>query len=322
MIRCIYLDKTDKLVIDDSISTIESFIQQKKPVWLDLVNPSPDEFAFITKNFNIHELSLEDSVSIQSSKIDIFEDHLFVILQSPEFNPEQSEIDYSKISFYLGERYLITIKERYHPVFKKFLDRLEASPQALKEGMDFLFYSLSDAIIDDYFPQMDAIEGQIDDIEELIYSHPDVGMLESIFALRRCLLSLRRVVSSQREIFRILSQRAFPYIRDQIEIYFKDIYDHLMRISDMVETFRDLLGGTLEISLAASTTRSNEVMKALTIILTILTPVTAVTSFWGMNLTGGMQVFFNSPLTFYFTLVFIVLFTIGFILYFKTKRWI
>lgn len=300
--------------IVDAIDNNDSFI------WLDSIDPTETERDFISAHFGLHPLIIEDAISTQPPKLDIFDDHIFVILQSP--NTTDEDIDYDKISFYVSKNFFVTIRKTHTKIFDSFLAKVTNDNQLYKSGPDFLFYYFADMMVDRYAPYMDIIEDKIDDIEEEIFEEPESTNLESIFALRRSLLSLRRVVNAQLAIFDTLYHTDFDFISDKIEIYFKDLYDHLGRIRDSVENYRDSLSGAMQISMTASTAKSNEVMRILTIITTIMMPLTVIASFWGMNLTGGMQWLFNNPWVFYANVVFMLGLSIAMLIWFKMKRWL
>jgi magnesium transporter len=268
----------------------------------------------------LHPLIIEDAITIQPPKLDIFDDHIFVILQSP--NTTEEDIDYDKISFYVSKNFFITIRKTHTKIFDDFVAKVMHDAQIYQSGPDFLFYNFADMMVDQYNPYMDILKDKIDDIEEEIFAEPESTNLESIFALRRSLLSLRRVVNAQIAIFSTMYHTDFDYISDTIEIYFKDLYDHLSRIRDSVENYRDSLSGAMQISMTVSTAKSNEVMRILTIITTIMMPLTVIASFWGMNLTGGMQWFFNNPWIFYGNVVFMIGLSVTMLIWFKMKRWL
>lgn len=300
--------------IVDAIDNNDSFI------WLDSIDPTEAETDFIAAHFGLHPLIIEDAITIQPPKLDIFDDHIFVILQSP--NTTEEDIDYDKISFYVSKNFFITIRKTHTKIFDDFVSKVIHDGQIYKSGPDFLFYNFADMMVDQYNPYMDILKDKIDDIEEEIFAEPESTNLESIFALRRSLLSLRRVVNAQIAIFSTMYHTDFDYISDTIEIYFKDLYDHLSRIRDSVENYRDSLSGAMQISMTVSTAKSNEVMRILTIITTIMMPLTVIASFWGMNLTGGMQWFFNNPWIFYGNVVFMIGLSVTMLIWFKMKRWL
>lgn len=300
--------------IVDAIDNNDSFI------WLDSIDPTEAERDFISEHFGLHPLIIEDAISIQPPKLDIFDDHIFVILQSP--NTTDEDVDYDKISFYVSKNFFITIRKTHTKIFDDFLTKVTNDNQLYQSGPDFLFYYFADMMVDRYSPYMDMIEDKIEDMEDEIFEEPESTNLESIFAMRRSLLSLRRVVTAQLSIFDTLYHTDFEFISDKIEIYFKDLYDHMTRTRDSVENYRDALSGAMQISMTASTAKSNEVMRILTIITTIMMPLTVIASFWGMNLTGGMQWLFNSPWVFYANVIFMLGLSISMLIWFKMKKWL
>ena len=182
-----------------------------------------------------------------------------------------------------------------------------------------LLHKLMDAEIDFYFPVLDEIEDQIDDLEEEVYRNVDHKVLARLFRLKRELLGIKKRVAPQKEVVLMLTQKSFSFISDETSAYFRDIYDHIIRINESIDDYREILSNILEVHLSLVSNRMNEVMKALTIVATIMLPLTVLTGIYGMNL--------NIPESHFDDMYYIVLFLMAMIaivmvLYFRRKRWI
>jgi magnesium transporter len=186
------------------------------------------------------------------------------------------------------------------------------------ERLDKVFYMIVDQIVDGYQPVLDKLADEISEIEDLVLDHPDPETLARIFSLKRKLIEFRRVAGSMREVVNALIRREKGLLGDDLDPYFRDIYDHVVRTVDMIETYRDLLSGALDIYLSAVANRTNEVMKVLTIWGTVALPLVIITGFFGMNLKLPWA---NDPHGTDYAVALMAVSTISILIYFKRKRW-
>jgi magnesium transporter len=180
-------------------------------------------------------------------------------------------------------------------------------------------HHLMDTEIDFYFPVLDEIEDQIDELEEEVYRNIDQKVLGRMFRLKRQLLTIRKRIGPQKEIVLMLTQKSFPFISEQSSAYYRDIYDHIIRINESIDDYREILSNTLEVHLSMVSNRMNEVMKALTIVATVMLPLTVLTGIYGMNLNIPES---HIDFMYYIVLSFMVIIAAIMILYFRRKRWI
>jgi magnesium transporter len=231
--------------------------------------------------FGLHELSVEDCRSErQRAKVEEFERHLFVIANNVHFEAEKQECFFGEIDFFVGKDFFISVHDgpskSYRAVRAKFdKDAKMAHPGRVLEA--FL-----DWLVDQYLPVLDGIEERIESIEERVVGHPSPKVLAEIFTLRRALINFRRVATSMREVVHNLLTRTEPWLKTR-HPYFRDIYDHVIRALDFVETYRDILNGVLDVHLTATANRTNEIMRVLTVFATLATPFLMITGFFGMN---------------------------------------
>ena len=244
----------------------------------DVRGPALDELA---TRFGLHELAIEDCRSLrQRAKVEEFDRHLYVIANNVHFAPEKAECFFGEISFFVGKDFFISVHDgpskSYRAVRPKFdTDARMAHPGRLLEA--FL-----DWLADQYLPVLDSIEERMETIEDRVVGQPSPQVLAEIFTLRRALINFRRVATSMRELLHQLLTRPEPWLKSR-HAYFRDIYDHLIRALDFVETYRDILNGVLDVHLTATANRTNEVMRVLTVFATLATPFLMITGFFGMN---------------------------------------
>jgi magnesium transporter len=270
----------DGSVHEPTVDSVKSLLDGGGRFWLDLVNPSQDDQdALLRDTFKFHPLALEDAAHFgQRPKIDTYEGFALLVVFGVNHSGRLVEVH----CFYT-EDYLITIHRDNCPAMEELLERLRA--HAGKADHVMLLYRVVDTLVDGYFPVLSAMDDRIDDLEDEILVRPTEQQLGTLFDLKRSLISMRKVVTPQRDMFASLLSQAeqLPGMTPDAERYFRDLYDHLIRISDLVDSYRDLLTGALDTHLSTVSNRLNVVMKQLTIIATVFLPITFITGFFGQN---------------------------------------
>jgi magnesium transporter len=294
-------------------------VQKRGLLWIDLIDPTEAELDRLQKTFEFHPLSIEDSSHFhQRAKIDPYEGYLFITLYSHRFDQESQKILGDELHVFLGSNYLVTIHRAPLPALPRARQRYERESEPYKKGPDFFLYLIGDEVVDSYFPLLDEIEGEIDDLEEEIEKDPNPRVMRSIFALKQELIHLRKAAGPQREVFNSLSTRHYDLIDRRLGVYFQDVYDHIVRIYEMIETHRDLLGNALDAYYSVTSTRLNDVMKRLTLIATIFMPLTVITGLGGVNFE---HMPFKSPLAFGILMVSLIAVPLGMWLWFRSRKW-
>ncbi len=257
---------------------------EREHVWVDLESPTPSEMEILSSLFHFHALAIEDCLTESSlPKIDDYGDHLFLVLHGSTKDPVPGQFTTYEIDCFISRNYLVTV--HYHPSrsIDRSKDRCRKESPTMSMGMDFLLHEILDGMVDNYFPLLDDYDEMIDALEDEVFSKPTQMTLNKIFSLKRDIMHLRRVAAPQREIFNRLSRNESPALTKKSAIYFRDVYDHLVRIYDLAESYRDLITGTLEAYLSVVSNRMNEVMKVLTVIATIILPLSLIAGIYGMN---------------------------------------
>jgi magnesium transporter len=251
--------------------------------WVDAEGEPADVLGRLAELFGLHPVTLEDFINKnQRPKVEEFEHYLFMVIHAVHAL-QDGALDTEELHMALGDRWLLTVHDRPLEAVKRLADRLAADPRSLPNGPSFLVYHLSDAVVDGYYPILDSLGDQIDAAEDAVVASPTPDWLERIFAIKRVLVQLRKVVSPQREVYNALSRRDHPYVPPHVAIYFRDIHDHLARAFEVIDSYRDLVANTLDAYLATVSNRLGAVMKQLTVIATIFMPLSFLTGFFGMN---------------------------------------
>lgn len=269
------------------------YLDTESVSWVDVQGlGSEDILQRLGKVFELHPLLLEDIVNVpQRPKVEDYESQQVIIArmvmlrEDPADRGDEECFISEQVSFVLGKYYLLTVQEEpEHDCFGPVRDRIRTNKGTIrKQGADYLAYALLDAIIDGFFPVLEEYGERIEDLEDEVVANPTPQTLEKIYKLRRELLTLRRSIWPQRNAINKLIRDGSPLISEEVRIYLRDCYDHSIQVLDMVETYRELAAGLMDVYLSSVSNKMNEVMKLLTIISTIFIPLTFIAGVYGMN---------------------------------------
>ncbi|MGA9583999.1 MAG: magnesium/cobalt transporter CorA [Terracidiphilus sp.] len=281
--------------------------------WFDIADPESQELDQLARRFKLHELQIEDCRHRpQRPKTEEHDHYIFTVLKHIH---DRDELEFDDIDLFLGRDFLISVRCADAAVIETVRAR---AGQEKVDRLDRLFYMIVDEIVDGYQPVLDKIADDISEIEDVVLDKPDPPTLARIFSLRRKLIDFRRVAGGMREVVDSLIRRENGLVGDDLDPYFRDIYDHIIRTVDLIETYRDLLSGALDIYLSAVANRTNEVMKVLTIWGTVTLPLVIITGFFGMNLHLPWT---DSPYGIDYAVALMAISTIAVLVYFKMRRW-
>lgn len=290
-------------------------------IWMDFLKPEDADFDFLESIFKFHPLAMEDSRKrAQRPKIEEYDDYLFIVLHAlpPDYLTESKSakgLITSRIELHLfiGPNYVISLHEKEFEPITNLTDLIrKQGSRFFEKGSDLLLYHVMDMAVDTYFPVLEHFDDHIDDLEDKVFVKPDREIMNKIFQLKKETVSMRKMVGPMREIVNILISRDIPNITAESLIYFRDVYDHLIRIYDMIDSLRDLLSGALDVYVSSISNQLNEVMKRLTIFASIFMPITFITGVYGMNLAG---------VPFYTVLLVIVAVVGANLLWFRRNKW-
>ena len=291
-------------------------------VWVDLDHPTPHEARVLSDVFHFHELSVEDAMAeIHHPKIETYGDYLYLILHGIDFKAREHCFQTRDVDFFLGPQYLVTVHPGVSRSIGKIAEVCGRNSRFLAEGPAALMHRIIDTMVDNYRPEVDQLHERLDKLEKEVFHRPDAVLGKRILDFKRDISSLRRVVLPQRDVVGRLARREFPIISESLAYRFRDVFDHLVRLSDEAIFFQDRVTSLLDAHLASISNQLNAIMKMLTLISTIFLPLTVLTGLYGMNVTlpelpGG------KPVQFWWIVVVMALVVGGMLYYFRRRRWI
>ena len=296
----------------------------KKEVWVDCENPSRAEAEEIGKAFELHPLSVEDSLNErQRAKLDEYPGYSYLVIHAVGLTENLSA---SQLNLFLGEDFIVTIHRKPLQAVEDTVALVTSKPDVLGKGSDYVAHALMDELVDHIFPVLDHFEERISRIEEEIFESSGANVIQnkkivdSIFRLKKDLLQVRKVIWPHRETIHSLLSRRVPYIHDEAVPYFRDVYDHLIRITDMLETYRELLSSTMEAYLSVVSNNLNVVMKKLTAITAIIMVPALIAGIYGMNFSTIPEL--RAEWGFYEALAIMAVAVLGLFTYFRLRQWI
>lgn len=253
-------------------------------VWLGLHEPDEALLSQVQRQFCLHDLAVEDAHNAhQRPKIEAYGDTLFIVLRTAQMNANR-HIDFGETHFFVGTNFLVTVRHGSSIAYTEVRNRCESMPQLLCKGQGFALYAVMDAIVDQYFPVVDALETELTAIEEKIFSEkPTRETTEQIYELKRELLEVKRAVSPLIDICNRLMRFDIKLIAEETQAYFRDIYDHAIRINEMVDNARELLNTALDANFSLISISQSEVSKKMAGWAAIIAVPTLVAGFYGMN---------------------------------------
>jgi magnesium transporter len=328
MIRSLFYSPGKPLRTDIPPKEFPRLIRDRRGLlWVDFIDEPAESAGPILRSFNFHPLAIDDALEeTHTPKIDDWGDYLYLVLNVMQYKEVngifESEID--ELDIFLGRNYVITHHDKQLAAIEDAWTACQRDQRHVQEGPDHLLYRIVDSLVMAYMPLVEEIDRQIDEIEDQVFDRPRREILEQIFALKRLLLSMRRILLPQREVLNKLARDDYRVIDPKDRVFFRDIYDHLVRLHDLNENLRDLVSGALDTYLSVVNNRMNDVMKTLTIITTLFMPITFVTGFFGMNFFEPVAqlVGWTSRLVFVVTLVILLGLPITMFIWMRRRTWL
>jgi magnesium transporter len=286
--------------------------------WVDLTDPSPALLQAVAQELGLHPLIAEDIIERnQRPKLELTDGFAHLVVFAVAW---ERELLVDEIDIVLGSSYLLTVHARFWDP-RRAQHLREGVEPVLARGTDYLLWALLDYVVDDYYPVFDRIEDAVDDLEDRIVSRPDADTLEQLFGLKRQLVELRHVSSPQREVFNQLTNRTLPFIDPEHVVYFRDIYDHAVHLSDEYDSFRELVTAALDVYLSTVNNNLSLIMKRLTGVTVILAGIGAIAGIFGMSEAAGSFSASAAP-GFWFVTFGIVGLALGLAIVLRRIRWI
>jgi magnesium transporter len=271
-------------IVADPPEPLPSLSQRAGQIlWIDLTNPTAESLAPIAQAFGLHPLAVEDALKRrQRPKAEDYEGFLFITVHAARQRGAH-DVALDEVDIFYGRDYLITVHTGAAAVVDEARRRITQALPDLRGTRGYLLYVVLDAVVDSYFPVLDAMDAYIERLEDALFKRPQPRTLDRLFAAKRSLLALRRVAGPQRDMVSLLMRHDSVLVEERLRAYFRDIYDHLLRITEGIDTHRDLLAGAVEIYLSLTSNRLNEVVKVLTIITAVFASLAVITGVYGMN---------------------------------------
>lgn len=273
-------------VITDPQEPLESLRgREGQSLWIDLSHPTLEMMAPIASAFALHPLAVEDALKRrQRPKAEEYEGFLFITTHAARRRGAAGhDVALDEIDLFFGPGFVITAHSGAVPVLDEARRRLAQAPPDLRTTEGYVLYVILDAVVDSYFPVLDTLDDYIERLEDTLFKGPTQKTMDHLFSAKRALLHLRRVAAPQRDIMNVLLRHDSRLVGAPLRAYFRDIYDHLLRITEQIDTHRDLLAGALDIYLSIVSNRLNEVMKVLTVITAIFASLAVISGIYGMN---------------------------------------
>ncbi|MGD9317609.1 MAG: magnesium/cobalt transporter CorA [Anaerolineae bacterium] len=327
MLRSLYRSPDEPVRSDLSPQAFAEVLREPDGLlWVDFDGESPEVCEPILRQaFGFHPLAVDDA--LQEShvpKIDDWDTYLYVVLHGVTLDgAEQVALDTLELDIFLGTNYLVTHRTRHMTAVDRLWTACQRDERHLKKGATYLLYALADELVADYMPVVERFDEAIDQVEDQIFSTPTPSLLEQIFALKRALVHLRRIIAPQREVLNKLGRGDYATIHAEDRVYFRDVYDHLVRLHDITESLRELVSGALDTYLSVVSNRMNDVMRTLTVITTLFMPMSFLAGFFGMNFFQATIPFeaWTGRLAFGLMIVAMLLLPLSMFLWIRRRAW-
>jgi magnesium transporter len=281
-----FLIENDGSAASADRQTVERLLDKGELLWLDLYRPDADELGMLATVFGIHHLAIDDAAQFgQRPKLLDYDDFTQLIA----YGVQEGSDDLVEVHFFYSERYLVTVRHGDCAAFAEVRKRLAHRGRPISRLL--LMHHILDELTDGFFPVLSSFDDRVDQLQDAIFAKPTDGQLSELFNMKRWLIGVRKVITPQRDLVASLvgGVAELPGMTREIERYYRDLYDHLIRISDLVDSYRDLLTGSMDAYLSTVSNRLNAIMKQLTLIATIFLPLSFLTGFFGQNFGWMVQ---------------------------------
>ena len=253
-------------------------------VWIGLHEPTPNEFDSLRREFNLHPLAVEDAIKAhQRPKLDVYDDMVFIVLKTARYVDSQEIVAIGELLVFVGHDYIITVRHGEASSLSGARETLERDPERLRCGPSAALHAILDRVVDDYIPALEGLDNDVDEVEAQLFSERRVDLARRIYLLQREVLEFRRAVAPLVDPVDRLARGDYAQVHPDIQAYFSDVNDHLIRSRDQLDQLRDLLAGSLHANLAQVGVRQNEDMRRISAWVAIIAVPTAIAGIYGMN---------------------------------------
>jgi magnesium transporter len=290
-------------------------------VWLDMQAPQEADIALLRDEFKFHPLAIEDATrQHERPKVDSYDGYYFLVFYAIIYDEAKSRLHTEAMNLFVGANYLVSVHHEEISAIDETIKRWQKDEEQFGHDAGALLYALLDTITDDYFPVIDRLADRVETLEEQIFERFQESALQDVFSLKRDLLSMRRIVAPERDVLNILIRREVPIFDRNTILYLQDVYDHIVRITDSIDTYRDLLSSALDAFLSVQSNRLNQIVKILTIGSIVLMSDALVAGIYGMNFDYMPEL--HWVFGYAWALGLMVVISVGLILFFRWRKWL
>jgi magnesium transporter len=258
--------------------------QGGKFAWIGMYEPTEEEFDSLQREFDLHPLAVEDAIHAhQRPKLEVFDGMVFIVLKTARYVDSEEVVEFGEILIFLGEDYILTVRHRKASALKPVRDALESDPERLQHGPGAVLHAIVDRVVDDYAPALQGLGVDIEEVENEVFSHDRTNPAERIYRLKREVLEFNRAAAPLVEPIDRLAKGHYGLVHPEVRAYFRDVNDHLIRVDEQLESYRDLLTSVLQANLAQITVRQNDDVRRISAIVAIVAVPTMIAGIYGMN---------------------------------------
>jgi len=320
--KTLVYNKTEKKLIEKvTLKKIPSYINNPEYLlWTDIENPSKENMQFLIEHFHFHPLDIEDCLSIiERPKLDEYDDYFFLVMHIPFFVKQTRRLVPFTVNIFIGNNFLVTVHRGLCKPIQDTFEYLSKNNQILDKGSGFLLHKVIDSLIDYNFPILNKIYRNLQDIEDAIFKKVSTKNVKEILLIRTNILTFRNIIYPQRKLLKTLEIKDMDFLIEALEVYFSDLVDHVEKIWDTLENYKELVDGVHDAHQSLLSNKINEIMRILTIFSVVILPLTLISGIFGMNVSLPL-----GDHAFAFVIIMVIMFSIsiGMLVYFKYKDWI
>ena len=291
-------------------------------LWIDVAEPDQESIEpLLEGRFGFHELAAEDTLSPETlPKYDPYPNYDFFVFRAVDVDLGEHAAQSYKLAAFLGSNFLVTVHKELHNRMNEIWERLPGDRRLLSAGPDFLLHAIVDAMVDEHFPLLEKIDDRVDEVQDAIFTDPRPGQLDELLHLKRDVNLLRRHSLPQRDLLNQISRGDAQFIRREHLIYFRDVYDHMFRITETIDVQRDAMAGAMEAYLSVISNRTNEIMRVLTVFSAIMLPLSLIAGIYGMNFEHMPELHWLGG--YWYALGLMAIIAVAMLIFFRRKGWI
>ena len=320
--KTLVYNKTEKKLMERvTLKKIPSYINDPEYLlWTDIENPSKENMQFLVEHFHFHPLDIEDCLSIiERPKLDEYDDYFFLVMHIPFFIKQTRRLVPFTVNIFIGNNFLVTVHRGLCKPIQDTFEYLSKNNQILDKGSGYLPHKVIDSLIDYNFPILNKIYRNIQDIEDAIFKKASSKNVKEILLIRTNILTFRNIIYPQRKLLKTLEIKDMDFLIEALEVYFSDLVDHVEKIWDTLENYKELVEGVHDAHQSLLSNKINDIMRILTIFSVVILPLTLISGIYGMNVSLPLG---SHAFAFVIIVITMFLISIGMLVYFKYKDWI